>query len=335
MSLSFRVLGDVGRDNALIVTVDTGQTISRLLFDCGEGCVSELPFADVSAIDHLFFSHLHMDHVGGFDSFFRCVYNRDTKPNHIWGPPQTAAIIQHRFQGFQWNLVAGARVSWHVHDLAESTVTSWRFELAEGFAQAHDAGRRATDGAIVTEPAYRVESLTMNHGTPSMAYIVREADRLNVNTGRMAELGLRPGPWLQKVKEPSADLASKVQIGDQEWTIGDLQQRLLTRTPGESVAYLTDFLLDDSAMTRLGQALQGVGTVICECQYADADAPLAIRNYHMTTTQVATLAARAGVGRLVLFHLSDRYRPEQWRAMLGEAQAIFAGTVFPEQWKLG
>lgn len=333
MSVSFRVLGDAGRDNALLITVDTGQTISRLLFDCGEGCVAELPFADVSAIDHLFFSHLHMDHVGGFDSFFRCVYNRDTKPNHIWGPPQTAAIIQHRFQGYLWNLVAGARVAWHVHDIAESTVTSRRFELAEAFAHAHDAGRRPHDGVILTDPAFRVEAMTMNHGTPSIAYIVREEDRLNVNTARLAELGLRPGPWLQQVKDPSADIAAKVRIDDREWSVGDLQQRLLTRTPGDSVAYLTDFLLDDLTVTRLGNALQGVGTVICECQYADADSALAIRNYHMTTTQVATLAKRAGIGRLVLFHMSDRYRPDQWQAMLGEARAIFAGTGFPEHWR--
>ena len=333
MPLSFRVLGAAGRDNGLLVTVDTGQTISRLLFDCGEGCVDELPFADVSAIDHLFFSHLHMDHVSGFDTLFRCVYNRAAKPNHIWGPPHTARIIQNRFQGYMWNLVAGAEATWHVHDLDRSTVTTRRFELAEAFAHVHDCGQVKHDGVIVTDPAFRVEALTMNHGTPSMAYIVREADRLNVDPARLTELGLRPGPWLQTVKDLRADASGKVVIEGREWGVGDLQQRLLTRTPGESVAYLTDFLLDEDAMGRLTSELQGVGTVICECQYADADAGLAIRNYHMTTTQVATLANRAGIGRLVLFHLSDRYRPEQWQAMLLEAQAVFAGTVFPERWK--
>lgn len=104
MSISFRILGKAGRDNALFVQVDSGQAVERLLFDCGDGCVSELPFADIQAIDHLFFSHLHMDHVGGFDSFFRCTFNRETKPNRIWGPPDTARILQHRFQGFLWNL---------------------------------------------------------------------------------------------------------------------------------------------------------------------------------------------------------------------------------------
>ncbi len=71
MSMSFQVLGDAGRDNALLVTIDSGQSVARLLFDCGDGCLNQAPFADTLAIDHLFFSHLHMDRVAGFDAFFR------------------------------------------------------------------------------------------------------------------------------------------------------------------------------------------------------------------------------------------------------------------------
>jgi ribonuclease Z len=76
MSLDYRVLGAPGRDNALHVRIDSGQRIERLLFDCGEGCLPELAHADVLAMDHLFFSHLHMDHVAGFDHFFRRTFDR-------------------------------------------------------------------------------------------------------------------------------------------------------------------------------------------------------------------------------------------------------------------
>src|SRR5947209_12941256 len=96
VSITFQVLGAAGRDNALFVRLDSGQAIDRLLFDSGGGCPDALAWADLQALDHLFFSHLHMDHVAGFDTFFRCNYNRATKPNVVWGPPQTGRILHGR-----------------------------------------------------------------------------------------------------------------------------------------------------------------------------------------------------------------------------------------------
>lgn len=332
MTLSFQVLGNAGRDNALLVTVDTGQAVSKLLFDCGDGCLWQLPFGAVQEIDHLFFSHLHMDHVGGFDTFFRCTFNRTAKENHVWGPPQTATILQHRFRGFIWNLVGGQQATWRVHDLHAGQVETHRFELAEAFAQDHAEGEKPFDRTFLGRPGYTVEALLMDHGTPSVAYVVREPPRVNIDTGRLARLGLRPGGWLQRVRGPRVAGDEVFAVEGVSRSVRELQQALLTETAGDSVAYLTDFRLDEAAMDHLAGALRGVGTVVCESQYRHADAELATRNYHMTATQVAMLAQRAGVGRLVLFHLSDRYQPDEWRQMLAEAQATFPATTFPSHW---
>jgi ribonuclease Z len=332
MTLSFRVLGDAGRDNALLVTVDSGQAVSRLLFDCGDHCLWDLPFGEVQLIDHLLFSHLHMDHVAGFDGFFRCTFNRTDRPSHVWGPPGTGAILHHRFQGFLWNLVADQQAAWHVHDIHPGRVESRRFELAEAFAHAHDEGAIPWEGTILAGPGYTVAALLMDHATPSVAYVVRETPRVNVDPARLAALGLRPGPWLQKVRGPRAAETDKVVVEGVERPLRELQDTLVTVTPGDAVAYLTDFLLDDAAADQLAPALEGVGTVVCESQYRHADRELARRNYHMTAAQAASLAARAGVGRLVLFHLSDRYQPDEWSELLAEARAIFPATSFPGHW---
>jgi ribonuclease Z len=53
----------------------------------------------------------------------------------------------------------------------------------------------------------------------------------------------------------------------------------------------------------------------------------------MTAVQVAGLARRAGVGELVLFHVSDRYTAAEWRELLGEARALFPAARFPEHWR--
>jgi ribonuclease Z len=62
------------------------------------------------------------------------------------------------------------------------------------------------------------------------------------------------------------------------------------------------------------------------------DIALARANFHMTAAETAELALAANAGRLVLFHVSDRYDAEERAALLGEARAIFEKTAFPEDW---
>jgi ribonuclease Z len=332
MALRFMVLGDPGRDNAVFVRVESGQKVSRLLFDCGEGCLAQLSIAEVQAIDHLLFSHFHMDHISGFDSFFRVTYDRTDRPNQVWGPPDASQIMQHRFQGFLWNLHHHLASQWDVHDLYPDRIEATRYLANEAFSQAHPLPARPSTEVIIDTPEYSIQAYQMDHLIPSMAYLVREKPRLNVDTARLASLGLRPGAWLNALKTPQANEAPAVEIDGASYPLADLRQELLTETPGQSLAYLTDFILNQPAQERLARVLQGCTVMICESQYRHADRDLAERNYHMTATQVAETARRAGVQQLVLFHLSDRYSKDEWMALLNEARAIFPNTAFPEGW---
>jgi ribonuclease Z len=320
MSLHIEVLGRPGGDSAAFVRIDTGQAIHRLLFDCGEGCLAALEFSEVLQIDRVFFSHLHMDHIAGFDSLFRALFNRETRLR-LSGPEHTARILHHRFQGYLWNLHHGLPGALVVEDVFPGRVEAWRYVLAEAFEIAHPEPTRPFAGWLVEHVDYRVEALHMSHGTPSLAFIVRTPAKQNIDPGRLLESGLKPGPWLKELKEGHGD--------------PELRSRLLVETPGESSAYLTDFLMDESAMERLVPALSGCKTVVCESQFSAADAELAVRNYHMTCVQAAEVARRAGVGELVLFHLSSRYTADEWCRMLDDARRIFPNTRFPGHWRLG
>jgi ribonuclease Z len=333
MSITFDILGMPGRDNALLVRIDSGQSIERLLFDCGDGCLNSVPFSEIQAIDDLFFSHLHMDHVGGFDYFFRCVFNRDSKPNRIWGPPDTGRILHHRFQGFLWNLYAEMSGTWRVTDIFADATSATRFELSEAFATAHDEERAAEQRYLVDRLSYVVEAHTMDHRTPTIAYVVREKPRSNVNVNRLSEMGLRPGPWMKQVKDQS-DKTESISINGVSYSLSALRESLIVETPGDSVAYLTDFLLDEDAITRLAVVLNGCKTIVCEGQYRHSDLELAQRNFHMTTALSGELARRAEVGNLVLFHLSDRYEQNEWIEMLLEAREQFPATAYPPHWQL-
>src|SRR5579885_406085 len=158
MALHFTVLGDPGRDNAVFVWVTSGQKISRLLFDCGEGCLLSVPIAEVQAIDHLLFSHFHMDHISGFDSFFRVTFDRTTRPNIIWGPPGAVEIMQHRFQGYLWNWSHNLASHWDVHDIYPDHVEVTRFQANEAFAEAHRLPPLPLHTTIINTRDYSVQA---------------------------------------------------------------------------------------------------------------------------------------------------------------------------------
>ena len=330
MAIRFRVLGGAGRDNALFVEIDSGQGIGRLLFDCGEGCLNELSQAEVQSIDHLFFSHFHMDHVSGFDSFFRANFDRESRDNHLWGPPGSATILHHRFQSYLWNLHENLSAVWRVSDIEETEVSTWRFVLTEAFGVAHEelASARA-DRLILETEDFEVSAMAMDHGTPSMAYRVTEKTRWNVDPVRLAAMGLKPGPWLKRLKDRN-EIADNEVIGGHR--AGDLREELVVATPGESIAYLTDFLMDEGWIERLADWLVGCDTLVCESQYRAADIELARKNFHMTSTQGAALANRIGAKDLVLFHVSGRYSREELRELLEEARQVFPRARFSDAW---
>jgi len=331
MTISFDVLGLPGRDNALFVRIDSGQSIERLLFDCGDGCLNSVPFSEIQSIDHLLFSHLHMDHVAGFDYYFRGVFNRVNKPNQIWGPPETSTILQHRFQGFLWNLHSDMIGTWWVTDIEPHRLVTRRFELSEAFVAAHDEGDSARKTVLIDRSNYVVNAYTMNHRTPTIAYVVREKPRSNIDTKRLAEIGLRPGPWMKVLKE-ECDTTESVVIDGATYPAAGLREQLIVETPGDSIAYLTDFLLDEASIAELAVTLKGCRTIVCEGQYRHSDLELARKNFHMTTVLTAELAKQADAEKLVLFHLSDRYQPSEWAEMLAEAQERFPATSYPTGW---
>lgn len=329
--LEYFILGGAGCDNALFIKANSGQHLTRLMFDCGEDCPDGVPQGELQDLDALFFSHLHMDHIAGFDSLFRGLYDREGCSNDIWGPPGTSRILQHRFQGFLWNLHGETHVSWQVHDVQPGEVVTSRYVLSEAFAVAHPGGSRARDGVRLWENEdVTVEAWEMDHHTPSLAYVVREKTRANIDTTKLAALGLRPGPWMKALKDSAAP--PTLEVSGQVHDTNELRKALLVKTPGQSIAYLSDFVLDEGAHLRLSGALQGITTMVCESQYRAGDDELAWKNRHMTSVQAARLARDAGVGELVLIHVSQRYPAEEWAELLAEAREVFPKARFAGHW---
>jgi ribonuclease Z len=333
MSIEYSVLGLPGRDNALYVRLSTGQSMHRFLFDCGQGCLDTLGRAEIQAIDHVLFSHFHIDHISGFDAFFRATYFRTLHHNVVWGPPEATEVMHARFRGFTWNLQEGMEVHWHIHAIHPDRIERTYADLGDGFTRLHVNKALPFNGILLDEPAFVIEAIHLDHGIPTIGYILREKPHVNVDPVALAGLGLEPGPWLQAIKRPPAAYEPPVEVGGRSFRPEDLRKELLRETPGDSIAYLTDFLLTEETRKNLTSKLQGCATLICESTYRRDDIGRAERNLHLTSSQAAELAREAAVGRLVLMHVSDRYTKEEWLALLSEAREIFPNAVFPEHWE--
>ena len=338
MGIEWQILGGAGADNALFATIDSGQARESFLFDCGEGCLSDLRPSSVQSVSHVFFSHFHMDHVSGFDSFFRLNYNRPAGSVHVWGPPGAIELMWHRFRGFSWNLHTNQPGEWVVTEISPDKVSSARFYTREAFGTIHTMPDQPNHHPVLYRSAnWHLEARLLPHGSiPSTAYRLVEASRTNINPVAMKRLGLLPGPWLKDLTTSDIPDSAAPEIDGSSMNYGELRKSLLVSTPGESIAYLTDFRITagTAAWDDLISWLSGTNTLVCESQYRNSDERLAIEHGHLTADLAGRIASESGAGHLILQHLSKRYHPEDWIAMREEARFSFPRASFPPGWAL-
>ena len=103
MSLSIRFLGTaasrptVERGVCSLALIREGET---LLFDCGEGTQRQMMRYGITfALDDVFFTHFHTDHVLGIVGLVRTFQlGGRTTPLRLWGPRGAARILkQHSY----------------------------------------------------------------------------------------------------------------------------------------------------------------------------------------------------------------------------------------------
>jgi len=332
MAISFQILGRPFQDNALFVRVEPGEYIHRILLDCGERILDTLRNGEIMAIDHLCFSHYHMDHVAGFDSFFRLNYNREDKPLFVWGPEETPEILHHRLRGFTWDLVAGKKGYLDITEVTREWITTTRAYTGEAFNQFHRINSRQFQGTLFAENDLILEATILRHHIPVLAYKLSEPDSVNIDKEALDGLELEPGPWLETVKDTGRDSSQVLHLGDRRFRLGELQEKLLQHTPGESIAYATDFIWEKDSVEQFVEMITGADTLVCEATYLEGDRNLAEKHYHITARQAGKIAARANVGQLVLVHFSQRYLEKGVEVLVKEAREVFSETTVPESW---
>lgn len=332
MGITYQVLGKPGRDNALVVWVNSGNHLYRILFDCGENLLNYLSQSEVKSIDYLFLSHLHIDHIAGFDYFFRRNYIRE-KPIYMWGPEETASIIHNRLRGYKWNLVDDLPGSWYVTDITPAVCKTYCYRTADSYKNEYFIKQEDFNGKVFENDDFYVQSILLNHIITTVGYSVIEKSTYNIDKDELTKLNIIPGAWLERVKNLSLKDDENIIVDRQEYKLGYFRDKLLIKKAGEKITYLTDFIYDGSKIDDLINFVKDSDVLVCESQYLEKDSDLAKVNFHLTSKQAASIAKAGNVKKLVLFHISERYLTQKnYPEILNEARTVFPETYFSEKW---
>lgn len=262
----------------------------RFLVDCGEGTQRQILQSGIGfkRLTRILLTHGHLDHIlglGGLMSTFL------------------------RWEAIDELEIYGGRSTLdRVHDLLYGVVL--RGNQPPMPLTLHEIKA----GTFFETEDFSVTAFPVTHRGPDcLGYVFEEKSRRPFLAEKADELGVPFGPERRDLVEGRSVTLSDGRIIGPEDVLGPLQRGTKFVVVGDTGR--TDNLLE--------VARDADGLVI-ESTYLDAEADMAAEFSHLTARQGAELAVKAGVKKLILTHISRRYREKD---VLAEAQSVFPGAV--------
>jgi ribonuclease Z len=160
---------------------------------------------------------------------------------------------------------------------------------------------------------------------------------LNVWRTKLEERRLPAGPWLAALKgavagnlpddHPIPVFARPSEArGAPVLSLGALRD-LVEVTPGQRLAYLTDFADTPGNRAAAVSLARGADILFIEAPFAAEDAAIAADRRHLTTRAAGEIARDAGARRVEPFHFSPRYQGQEDRLLAEVAAAAGRDTL--------
>jgi len=164
---------------------------------------------------------------------------------------------------------------------------------------------------IVNNERYEIYSIRVKHSVPTVGYCFKERDHWNIDVNKAKKYGLE-GKLLRTIKNEG-----KIKINNKTINL----EQIATKKEGRKIVYSGDTIpckqLFD--MAKGADLLIHDGTFI---ELPDAERP------HSSSVEVAKLAKKYKVKKLVLTHLSRRYKTN--KEVLDAVKPIFKNVVVAE-----
>ncbi|MFH1590353.1 MAG: ribonuclease Z [archaeon] len=167
------------------------------------------------------------------------------------------------------------------------------------------------DGIVAETDTLIISALPMRHRIRCLAYRIEEKDRRRINMSKMKKLGMEDGPHLGRLQRgESVEWKGKAVAPDDITYI----------VKGKKAAFVFDTLPCKNAV----EIARDADLLVCEAVYANDLEEKAAEYKHLTSTQAAQIASSAGVKKLILTHISQRYKvPDE---ILHDARDVFPDT---------
>ncbi len=167
-------------------------------------------------------------------------------------------------------------------------------------------------GCFLECSQYTITAHLLEHKVPCFGFEWIEKDRLRINIEKVRKLGMKDGPMLGRLQQ-GLDVkfqGKTVKAKEATYTVC-----------GKKIGIISD--------TRLCRACYDIAQdkdlVVCDSTFAKKDGEKAHEYYHMTSEQAARVASESGAKKLVLTHISQRYREAD--LLLEEARIVFPEAV--------
>ena len=258
----------------------------RFLIDAGEGTQRQILSSGLGfkRLDRILITHGHLDHILGLGGLISTFV---------------------RWEAMDKILIAGGKSALgRIEDLLFGVVLKGKYPPVEITLKPLETG------LVFDEGDFTVSSFPVYHRTPDcFGFAFEERARRPFLPDKAQVLKIPPGPWRgELVRGETVTLPDGRKIHP-EMVLGE-------ELPGTKLIHVGDSGRTDNLL----EVAKDADALVIEATYLEEEKELAEQFGHLTARQAAQLAEDAGVGTLILTHISRRYRAEQ---VLEEAREVF------------
>lgn len=173
------------------------------------------------------------------------------------------------------------------------------------------------EGDVIAGEGYEVRPFEVEHGVNAFGFVFEEDDQVKANKEKMKDLGLGSSPKVGKLKEGES-------VEHEGETVEP--QDVVENLPGRKVVYSGDTAKCKNTIENAEEADLLIHEATCAHELIED------RKNHTSARQAAEIAKEAGADKLVLTHISRRYRNNAGE-LVEEAREVFDNAEMGEDGK--